>query len=200
MQKEAFYNYLKHPEQLNQESLVELKEVVKSYPAFQTAWILLLKNLKRLDHPDFDSYLKQGAIRIADRRMLYHFLHQEDPELLEQAATLDKDDPLAKEYMAPGAYQLSNRKEEREESLVDLIRSIRKQEVKKALDDADNPEEPQQAELADNSLVTETLAKIYAQQKHYKKAILVYEKLSLKFPEKNTYFAEQIKILKKLTN
>ncbi|WP_299581438.1 hypothetical protein [uncultured Sunxiuqinia sp.] len=201
MQKEAFYNYLKHPEQLNQESLDELMEVVRSYPAFQTAWILLLKNLKCLDHPDFDHYLEQGALRITDRSKLYHFLHQEvvQPEPA-TAQQLDAEDPLAREYMAPGAYQLSSRKEEQEETLVDLIRSIRKKEVKKALDEVDLPQEAPAAEPADNSLVTETLAKIYAQQKHYKKAIEVYENLSLKFPEKNTYFAGQIEILKKLTN
>ena len=77
MQKEAFYDYLNHPEKLNRESLAELKEVVENYPAFQAAWVLLLKNLKMLDDPDFDSYLERGAIRIADRRKLYHFLHQE---------------------------------------------------------------------------------------------------------------------------
>lgn len=50
------------------------------------------------------------------------------------------------------------------------------------------------------TVVTETLAKIYEEQGLYPKALEVYEKLSLKFPEKSGYFADRIVELKnKLT-
>ena len=49
-------------------------------------------------------------------------------------------------------------------------------------------------------IYSEKLAKIYELQKNYLKAIEVYKKLSLKFPEKNTYFAEQIERLKENLN
>lgn len=47
----------------------------------------------------------------------------------------------------------------------------------------------------DSELVSETLALIQVEQGNYQEAIKTYQKLSLKNPEKRTYFANQIKIL-----
>lgn len=47
-------------------------------------------------------------------------------------------------------------------------------------------------------LMTETLAKVYVKQGKFKKALLSYKILSLKYPEKNSFFADQIKAIKDL--
>ncbi len=47
-------------------------------------------------------------------------------------------------------------------------------------------------------MLTDTLAQIYIRQGYYSRAIFAYEKLSLKFPEKSSYFASQIEKIKEL--
>jgi hypothetical protein len=44
-------------------------------------------------------------------------------------------------------------------------------------------------------MISETLARIYAQQGNIPKAIDAYKRLSLKIPEKSSYFAALIKDL-----
>jgi len=50
----------------------------------------------------------------------------------------------------------------------------------------------------EDSSFTETLARIYIKQKRYEKALQIIKNLSLKYPEKNVYFADQIRFLEKL--
>ena len=53
-------------------------------------------------------------------------------------------------------------------------------------------------ELLDESYFTETLAKIYIKQHKYSRALEIIRSLYLQFPEKNAYFADQIRFLEKL--
>nr|WP_321226538.1 hypothetical protein [uncultured Psychroserpens sp.] len=52
--------------------------------------------------------------------------------------------------------------------------------------------------VAHDGLMTETLARIYLEQNNYAKAIQSYKILSLKYPEKSGFFADQIKAVKEL--
>lgn len=68
-----------------------------------------------------------------------------------------------------------------------------------------NPAQPsKKANLAEErltspeALMTETLARVYLEQKNYKKAIQAYKILILKNPEKSGFFADQIRAIEKI--
>lgn len=49
-----------------------------------------------------------------------------------------------------------------------------------------------------DELMTETLAKVFVKQKKFENALQAYQILSLKYPEKNSFFADQIKEINRL--
>jgi len=51
---------------------------------------------------------------------------------------------------------------------------------------------------AEDSLLSESLAKIFIKQRRYERAYEIISNLSLKFPEKSIYFADQMRFLQKL--
>ena len=63
-----------HPERMDRDSLYELRSTLALYPYFQTARLLLLQNLYLLHDPSFDQELRQAAIYITDRRVLFQMI------------------------------------------------------------------------------------------------------------------------------
>ena len=66
--------------------------------------------------------------------------------------------------------------------------------------EAEVAEAPETAEenFAEQSFFTETLANIYIKQGKYEKALEIIRRLCLEYPNKNRYFADQIRFLEKI--
>lgn len=56
----------------------------------------------------------------------------------------------------------------------------------------------QSSEPGENTLLSESLAKIYIKSHKYERAFEILSRLSLEFPEKSRYFADQLRFLRKL--
>lgn len=74
MNLEQFNGFLNSPAALNAQSLPLLTELVKEYPYFQTAQILLAKNLHNEKNIRYNAQLKIAAAYSADRKKLYELI------------------------------------------------------------------------------------------------------------------------------
>lgn len=89
-------------------------------------------------------------------------------------------------------------REEKKESKLRIIDTFIKTNPKiKAVNKNAKIEDISLDSSAENdSLMTETLAKVYLEQKKYENAIKAYHILSLKYPKKSGFFADRIKAIK----
>ena len=65
---------IQHPEQLDRDTLYELRSLIALYPYFQSARLLMLQNLFLLHDPTFDEELRRSAIYITDRRVIFQLI------------------------------------------------------------------------------------------------------------------------------
>lgn len=88
-------------------------------------------------------------------------------------------------------------KQREQEKKFDLIEKFIKDKPKLKSITVDRNSDILTESIAENkTLMTETLARVYLEQKQYDKAIQAFKILSLKYPEKSGFFADRIKAIK----
>lgn len=230
--------WIRQPELLNQDSLYELRKLVARYPYFQTARLLLLKNLFLLQDVSFRDELRKSALYIADLSVLFYYI-EGDSFVIKQrpsagdgsgAASSDRTLDLIDMFLDGLPDGQETELELPLEIGVDYVATLQQEEEEPAqpaaplkgqelidsfLEKAEGgaePWHPQSAptekvpeteespaqEVSEEGYFTETLAKIYVKQQRYDKALEIIRKLNLKYPQKNAYFADQIRFLEKL--
>ena len=119
----------------------------------------------------------------------------------------DVDLESFKKTFGGGTKKHEQTKEERHAELLAKFTSINiKQHPTDEKQNNTQPETTENIDLASKSstistdLLSETLAQIYVKQGAYEKALLMYEKMCLKYPEKKIYFAARIKEIKEIVN
>ncbi|EGN57553.1 hypothetical protein PRBRB14_20710 [Hallella multisaccharivorax DSM 17128] len=83
-----------HPEQLDRDTLYELRGLLALYPYFQSARLLLLQNLFLLHDPTFNEELRQAALYITDRRVIFDLVeagHYQLPKARKEPKAADTD-------------------------------------------------------------------------------------------------------------
>jgi hypothetical protein len=107
----------------------------------------------------------------------------------------------AKPIIREETKNLSNSKKPNSDLINKFIQKNPKLKPSKSIEKYENKEDlANQITYSSEALMTETLAKVYLQQNNYQKALKAYKILSLKYPEKSGFFADQIRAINKYIN
>lgn len=228
MNRNDFLNLMQDTVPLNRQLISEVYELIDIFPYFQSAHLLLLKGLQNSADVKFENQLRNSAIHIADREVLYYLLKRKtaekpsiadpfsDTELIaiesgqnsqnltsaidySDLLELDLDENLTNDIGEPDNDKDQSEYEDKNSNKLLQSDLINKFIIANPRIEPNREKNNLTVEYVskpfveeEGGFITETLARIYITQGYYSKAIEIFEKLSLKFPEKSSYFASQI--------
>ena len=172
-----------------------LKGILNTYPFFQSASAYYLKTLKVQKKESFNELLPKTAILTHNRSILRNWIYEKEEN------KINKEVDKIEKYSFLDWFDVINESESNLDYKIDLIDKFINNSPKINIDKEFKLNEQiiPESKVSDN-LVTETLAKIYVNQEKYNKAIRAYKILSLKYPKKSSFFADQIEKIKNLKN
>lgn len=198
---------IQNPHIIDKDESIYISNILENFPYFQTAHILYSKALQNTKSIRFKSQLKKAAIYSGDRNLLFDIISQQEDLNISKATIKDK---LIKEEKKAELHsfldwisivqtkKIVRSKKQKSDEIINIFLE-KKPKIKNNKQRFFNASENAKKSIVENNdIITETLAKVYTKQEHFEKAILAYQKLSLKYPQKSSYFADQIKVIKKI--
>ena len=189
-----FNTLVMNPKKISLDQSISLKKIVKKYPFFQTARVIELIGLKKFKNIRFKKALKKTAIQSSNRTTLYEIIELDNITTSEENEMFSLDNSKNSFLNWLKVSNKSDILKNNQDSIIEnFLNSDHKIISNKEYYNKDFSENfsPEKKEY-----MTETLAKTYFDQKKYHEAIKAYEVLSLKYPEKISLFADQIKTIK----
>ena len=227
MQSLQFIKHIRNPHNIHKEDLLGLNNLCQEYPYCTSLHKLRLKALKQAGSKKYNNELKMTAAISGDRTLLFKYITQnyfafhknevfkkiitKPKEILQLGKPLKFDESEKhsfNEWLKLTDFKPIDRKDNLDETtelkptekttkIVNFIKESKNKELPKK--EFFSPTNTALESLTENNnLMTETLAKVYLEQGHYDKAITAYEILSLKYPQKSSLFANQIKAIKQI--
>jgi len=215
MRNDKLVSYIKNPKIIGKHEIADMRITLQAFPYFTTMQLLFTKGLYNTDSITYNRQLRKSAAFAGDRKLLFKLITKkyfesenlkntetENIKMIKNYNELKIGRPL--EFSEDETHSFSEwlaltkaRKIERKE--VDLVDKfivsgavINKPKREKFF----SPSESAKISLLENDeIVTETLARVYLEQGHLDKSIQAYNKLCLKFPQKSSFFADQIKLI-----
>ncbi|MAW21284.1 MAG: hypothetical protein CMD16_02670 [Flavobacteriales bacterium] len=220
MDSKKIFSLIQKPRLISSSDISELDKLLAEHPYFQTGQLLLAKGLLNIKSVRYNRQLKKAASYSIDRQKLFNLItldknqeertepYKEDREI-EQSLKIgtplefheDEMHSFSEWLVLSNIKKIDRNKDPKRKNLIDnfIDRNIsiskpKKERFFKPVDIA------KESLIENDNLVTPTLARVYLEQGHYNKAILAYNKLILKYPEKSSFFADQIQLINKLNN
>ena len=199
---------IENPCTMHKDESIYISNILENFPYFQTAHILYSKALQNTKSIRFKSQLKKAAIYSGDRNLLFDVISQQEDSNISKNTdirNLKKEDKKAELHSfidwiyIVQTKKIVRSKKQNPDEIINLFLENNPKIKNKTKQRFFNASENARKSIKENNdIITETLAKVYAKQEHFEKAILAYQKLSLKYPQKSSYFANQIKVIKKI--
>lgn len=192
--KKVILKILNNPKKLKKDDLTIIKSISENYPYFSPVRILHLLFSKKFNTIDYNNILKSTSVASTDRSHLYYIINN---DILTEEEKIDLINELNQESFNQEISFLDWISKTKPTPIKSNVNSNNESNIDFKLNDLRVKKHNDKIKIRKKDYMTETLAKLYIQQEKFEDALKAYKILCLKYPEKISLFADQIKIIKK---